>query len=77
MSSPVLEELGLDGNAIGDGGAREMLEGLQKRKEAGLPVVRVGITSGVSPDLFAAINELTSAKGKKKKGKKKGKKVSG
>ncbi len=76
VSSPVLEELQLDGNAIGDGGAREVLEGLTKRKEGGLPVVRVGITSSVSPDLFAAINELTSAKPTKKKGKKKGKKVS-
>lgn len=76
ISSPVLEELGLDGNAIGDGGAREVLDGLQKRKEAGLPAVTVSVTCSVSPDLFAAINELTSAREMKKKGKKKGKKVS-
>ncbi len=77
MSSACLEELRLEGNSIGDGGAREVMEGLTLRKEGGLPTMRVGVTSCVSPDLFAAIVELTSSKAAKKKGKKKRKKVVG
>ena len=33
LSSTLIEEINLDGNLIGDGGARELLEALQGRKE--------------------------------------------
>ena len=72
ISSPVLEELNLEGNALGDGGAREVMEGLQQRKEKGLPAVKISMTSRVSKELFTSIVELSVSRGAKK-GKKKGK----
>ena len=33
LSGPHIEEINLEGNLIGDGGAREVLEALQGRKE--------------------------------------------
>ena len=37
MRSPVIEEVNLDGNLIGDGGGREIREALQERKEGTHP----------------------------------------
>ena len=70
--SPALEELNLEGNDLGDGGAREVMEGLQQRKEEGLPAVKISLSSQVSKELFTSIVELSVSKGAKK-GKKKGK----
>ena len=69
LSSPILEELNLDHNLIGDGGARELLQGIMMRMEMGLPVVKVVVTARISPDTFQKIVELTKTKkgGKKKK----------
>ncbi len=41
-SSPSLEELNLDDNQIGDGGARELLNAMQRRKEGELLLATVG-----------------------------------
>lgn len=75
MSSPFLEEVNLAGNLIGDGGGREVMLGLQMRKEMGLPDVRMTVSSSISPEIFSSIMELSKSLGAKKKGKKKGKKV--
>ena len=72
ICSPALEELNLEGNDLGDGGAREVMEGLQQRKEEGLPAVKISLSSQVSKELFTSIVELSVSKGAKK-GKKKGK----
>lgn len=69
ISSPGIEDLNLDHNLIGDGGARELLQGLVLRKEAGLPVMKVTVTVYISQDTFQKIVEYSTAK-KKKKGKK-------
>lgn len=69
ISSPVIEEVNLDHNLIGDGGARELLQGLILRKEAGLPVMKLVVTVYISQDTFQKIFDLSSAKKKKKKGK--------
>lgn len=74
ISSPVVEDLNLDHNLIGDGGARELLQGLVLRKEAGLPVMRVTVTVYLSQEIYQRIMEYSTPKKKKKKGGK-GKKV--
>ena len=74
LASPVLEDINLDQNSIGDGGARELLHGLQQRKEDGLPMLKLTVTAiQISPDTFQKITELSSQPKKKKK---RGKKVS-
>lgn len=70
ISSPGIEELNLDHNLIGDGGARELLQGLIMRKEAGLPTMKVVVTVYISQETFQKIVELCSFSKKKKKGKK-------
>ena len=77
MSSPVLEEVNLEGNWIGEGGAREVMLALQQRKEAGLTAIKMSVSPRICPEIFSQIMELSVSSGKKKKGKgKKGKKVS-
>ena len=61
------------GNLLGDGGGREVMLGLQMRKEMGLPDMKMTVSSSISPEIFSSITKLSS--GTKKKGKKKGKKV--
>ena len=73
-SSPGIEELNLDHNLIGDGGARELLQGLMLRKEAGFPVMKLWVTVYISQETFQKIVEYSST-GKKKKGGKGKKKV--
>ena len=75
LASPVLEEINLDYNQIGDGGARELLHALQQRKEDGFPPLKLIVTAQISPDTFQKITELSTPPKKKKK--KRGKKVSG
>ena len=67
ISCPGIEELNLDHNLIGDGGARELLQGLIERKEAGLPTMKLIVTVYISPDTFQKIIEYSTAKKKKKK----------
>lgn len=70
-----MEELNLDQNQIGDGAARELLQGLELRKVNGLPDMKLIVTAHLLPEIFEKISALTVG-GKKKKGKgKKGKKV--
>jgi hypothetical protein len=75
VSSPGIEELNLDHNLIGDGGARELLQGLVLRKEAGLPTMKLIVTVYISQETYQKIVEYSSPPKKKKKGKGKGKKV--
>lgn len=72
-----LLELDIDDNLIGDMGGREILNGLQERKEAGLPNVKIWITHRLHPDTFKQILALgtAAAKKSKKKGKPGKKKV--
>ncbi len=72
ISNPGIEELNLDHNLISDGGARELLQGLILRKEAGLPIMKVVVTVYISQDTFQMITEYSSPP-KRRKGK--GKKV--
>ena len=74
ISSPGIQDLNLDHNLIGDGGARELLQGLVLRKEAGLPVMKLTVTVYISQDTFEKIVEYSTPKKKRRKGK--GKKVS-
>ena len=70
MSSPVLEEVNLEGNWIGEGGAREVMLTLQQRKEAGLPAIKMRVSPRICPEIFTEIMELNASSGaKKKKGK--------
>lgn len=62
----------MDHNLIGDGGARELLQGLILRKEAGLPIMKLFVTTYISQETFQKITEYSSPP---KKGKGKGKKV--
>ena len=73
ISSPFIEDVNLDHNLIGDGGARELLQGLILRKEAGLPIMKLTVTVYISQETFQKIVEYSTPKKKKKKGK--GKKV--
>ena len=71
ISCPCIEDVNLDHNLIGDGGARELLQGLVLRKEAGLPVIRLTVTVYIAQETFQKIIEYsTPSKKKKKKGKK-------
>ena len=71
-SSPVLEEINLDHNLIGDGGARELLQGLQQRKEVGRLPMKLTITVlNILPDTFQKIIELSTPKKAKRKARKK------
>ena len=64
----------MEGNWIGEGGAREVMLGLQQRKAAGLPPLKTSLSARICPEIFAQITELNpKSGGKKKKGK--GKKV--
>lgn len=73
ISCPCIEEVNLDHNLIGDGGARELLQGLVLRKEAGLPVMKLIVTVYISQETYQKIIEYSTSPKKKKK--KKGKKV--
>eukprot|EP00795_Rhopilema_esculentum_P016902 gene16902-8386_t len=73
-TSADLKELDIDDNLIGDLGGREILGGLQDRKEAGLSNLTVWVTHRMHPDTFNKILTLgTAGKKKKKRGKGKGK----
>ena len=63
----------MDHNLIGDGGARELLQGLVLRKEAGLPVMKLIVTVYIAQETYQKIIEYSTSPKKKKK--KKGKKV--
>lgn len=63
----------MDQNLVGEGGARELAQGMEMRKELGLPVAKVVVTVHISNESFQKIVELGSTK--KKKRKKTGKKV--
>lgn len=66
----------MEGNWIGDGGAREVVLALQQRKEVGLPPIRMSVSQRICPEIFTTITELNASSSTKKKGKgKKGKKV--
>ena len=75
ISSPLLKEVNLEGNWIGDGGAREAMLALQQRKEVGLPPIRMSVSRRVCPEIFTAITELSASSDTKKGKGKKGKKV--
>ncbi len=61
----------MDHNLIGDGGARELLQGLVLRKEAGLSVIKLTVTVYIAQETFQKIIEYsTPSKKKKRKGKK-------
>lgn len=68
-----LQELDLDDNLIGELGGREVLDGLQERKQAGLSAVKLWITHRMHPDTFTKILTLGSGGIKKAKKGKKGK----
>lgn len=70
ISSPDVEELNLDHNLIGDGGARELLQGLILRKEAGLPIMKLSVTVYISEDTYQKITEYSTPPKRKGKGKK-------
>ncbi|GFN94416.1 NACHT lrr and pyd domains-containing protein 9 [Plakobranchus ocellatus] len=72
MNSSFLEELDLEDNHIGELGGRQLMEGLEFRKEAKLGGVKVRTSHQMTTDTFNTIVKLGS--GLKKKGKKKGKK---
>nr|XP_006819146.1 PREDICTED: uncharacterized protein LOC100369968 [Saccoglossus kowalevskii] len=75
MHSDCLKELDLDDNLIGDLGGKEILEGLQQRKEFGLNSMKVSVTHRMMlPDTFSSIIKLGAGLKKKKKKKGKGKK---
>lgn len=60
----------MEGNWIGEGGAREVMLMLQQRKEAGLPAVKMRVSPRICPEIFTEIVELNAMSGtKKKKGK--------
>jgi hypothetical protein len=73
---PLLAELDLDTNLIGESASLEILDGLKQRKEAGHQPVRITVTHRITHETFKAIIDLSLSFGKKKKGKKGGKKVS-
>ena len=76
LSSPLLEEVNLEGNWIGEGGAREIMLALQQRKETGLPPLKMSVSPRICPIIFTQIMELNPSSKKKKRGKgKKSKKV--
>ncbi|XP_077987813.1 uncharacterized protein LOC144442361 [Glandiceps talaboti] len=75
MYSDCLKELDLDDNLIGDLGGREIMEGLQQRKELGLNSMKMSVTHRMMmPDTFSTILKLGAGLKKKKKKKGKGKK---
>ena len=67
VSSPLLEEVNVEGNWIGEGGAREVMLALQRRKEAGLPVMKLRVSPRICPEIFAEIMQLTTSSGRAKK----------
>ena len=76
MSSPLLEEVNLEGNWIGEGGAREMMLALLERKEVGLTAIKLGVSPRICPEIFSEIVKLTASSAtKKRKGKKKVRKL--
>lgn len=64
----------MEGNWIGEGGAREVMVAVQQRKEAGLPALKMSVSPRICPEIFSQIMELNPSSGKKKK-KGKGKKA--
>ena len=74
MSSPLLEEVNLEGNWIGEGGAREMMLALHERKEVGLTAIKLGVSPRICPEIFSEIMQLTASSATKKRKSGKGKK---
>ena len=66
----------MEGNWIGDGGAREVMLALQQRKEVGFPPIRMSVSRRICSEIFTTIMELSASSGTKKGKGKKGKKVS-
>ena len=64
----------MEGNWIGEGGAREVTLALHERKEAGLPAMKLRVSPRICPDIFSEIVQLTASSGTKKKRSGKGKK---
>ena len=64
----------MEGNWIGEGGAREVMLALHERKEAGLPSMKLRVSPRICPDIFSGIIQLTASSGTKKKRSGKGKK---
>ena len=67
VSSPLLEEVNVEGNWIGEGGAREVMLALHERKEAGLPTMKLRVSPRICPDIFSEVIQLTASSGTKKK----------
>ncbi|GAA28823.2 NACHT LRR and PYD domains-containing protein 9 [Clonorchis sinensis] len=65
-----LQEIDLFGNAIGDLGARQILEGILTRKEAKLPQIGIRMGHRINQDTFDIIHKLAPGPKKKGKGKK-------
>ena len=74
VSSPLLEVVNVEGNWIGEGGAREMMLALQERKEAGLTAIKLGVSPRICPEIFSEIMQLTVSSATKKRKSGKGKK---
>ena len=74
VSSPLLEEVNVEGNWIGEGGAREVMLALQERKEAGYPAIKLGVSPRICPEIFSEIMQLTASSATKKRRSAKGKK---
>uniref|UniRef100_A0A1I8GQJ3 Ran gtpase-activating protein n=1 Tax=Macrostomum lignano TaxID=282301 RepID=A0A1I8GQJ3_9PLAT len=67
--SPILEELDLWGNDIGDVGGRLVFEFLQARKEAKLSSMSLRVGPRMNSETFANIQKLGSGIKKRKRGK--------
>ena len=66
----------MEGNWIGEGGAREMMLALLERKEVGLTAIKLGVSPRICPEIFSEIVKLTASSAtKKRKGKKKVRKL--
>ena len=76
LLDPLIQEINLDTNLIGETAALEILEGLKSRKETGFQATVVIVTHRITHDTFKEIMEISQLLSKKKrKGKKGGKKV--
>lgn len=64
----------MEGNWIGEGGAREVMLALQERKEAGFPTMKLRVSPRICPEIFSEIMQLTATSGAKKRKSGKGKK---
>ncbi len=65
----------MEGNWIGEGGAREVMLALHERKEAGLAAIKLRVSPRICPEIFSEIMQLTaSSSGTKKRRSAKGKK---